>query len=163
MRCWGIFDNNLLAGRPRPALKAQLDEEMQRNGYNLAGCELKGHPIRWFNPFAKFSVPGVLLAGDAAGSDPLFGEGISLALGYGKLAAHTIKSAFESNDLCFQGYRRRILLSSLGQTLVLRLLISNILYTFRWRWFQRLVWHMLNPLVKLAGWLLVINWGKRLK
>ncbi len=163
MRCWGIFDNNLLAGNPRPPLKSQLDEEMQRFGYNLADSELKGHPIRWFSPFAQFSVPGVLLAGDAAGSDPLFGEGISMALGYGKLAAHAIKSAFESNDFSFQGYRGRLLCSSLGQTLILRLLITTILYTFHWRWFQRLVWHFLHPLVKLAGWLLVINWGRRLK
>jgi len=163
MRCWGIFDNNLLASSSRPSLKSQLDEEMQRFGYALADCELKGHPIRWFSPFAQFSVAGVLLAGDAAGSDPLFGEGISLALGYGKLAAETIKSALERNDLGFQGYRRRILCSSLGQTLMMRYLINYLLYTFHWRWFQRLVWHFLHPIVKFAGWLLVINWGKRLK
>jgi flavin-dependent dehydrogenase len=163
MRCWGIFDNNLRAGSPRPPLKSQLDEEMQRYGYNLADSELKGHPIRWFDPFAKFSVPGVLLSGDAAGSDPLFGEGISIALGYGKLAAHTIQIAFDRGDLSFQGYRKRILCSSLGRTLLLRTLIARIIFTLHWRWFQRLVWHFLHPLVKLAGWLLLINWGKRLK
>ena len=163
MRCWGIFDNNLMAGRPRPPLKAQLDEEMQRHGYNLADSEIKGHPIRWFSPFAQFSAPGVLLAGDAAGSDPLFGEGISIALGYGNLAAHSIQIAFKSNDFSFQGYRKRVLCSSLGQTLILRTLFARIIFTLHWRWFQRLVWQFLHPLVKLAGWLLLINWGKRLK
>jgi flavin-dependent dehydrogenase len=163
MRCWGIFDNNLLAGSPRPSLKSQLGEEMQRHGYNLAESELKGHPIRWFSPLAQFSVPGVLLAGDAAGSDPLFGEGISIALGYGKLAAQAIQIAFKSNDLSFQGYRKRILCSSLGRTLMLRALIARLIFTMRWRWFQRMVWHFLHPLVKVAGWLLIINWGKRLK
>ena len=163
MRCWGIFDNNLLAGSPRATLKGQLDEEMQRHGYNLADYELQGHPIRCFSPFAQFSVPGVLLAGDAAGSDPLFGEGISIALGYGKLTSQAIQIAFKSNDLSFQKYRKRILCSSLGRTLILRTLIARVIFTFHWRWFQRLVWHFLQPFVKVAGWLLIINWGKRLK
>jgi flavin-dependent dehydrogenase len=163
MRCWGIFDNNLLAGSPRPALRSQLAEEMQRKGYTLADSELKGNPIRCFSPSVRFSAPGVLLAGDAAGSDPLFGEGISMALGYGKIAAQAIRSAFELGDFSFEGYRSRILRSSLGQTLMLRMLIANLLYTLRWRWFQRLVWHILHPFAKLAGWLLIINWGKRLK
>lgn len=163
IRCWGIFDNNRLAGQTRPALRSQLTEEMQRKGYRLAEREVKGHPIRLFNPFAQISVPGVLLAGDAAGSDPLFGEGISIALGYGKLAAHSIQKALKYNDPSFQGYRKRILCSSLGQTLMLRSLIAYLLYTFRWRWFQRLVWHVLHPLVKTAGWLLLLQWGKRLR
>jgi len=163
MRCWGIFDNNLLAGGHRPPLKSQLDEEMQRHGYNLADSELKGHPIRWFNPFVQFSVPGVLLTGDAAGSDPLFGEGISIALGYGKLAAQSIRIGYKNDDLSFQGYRKRILCSSLGQTLIMRTLFAWIIFTFHWRWFQRLVWQLLHPFVKLAGWLLIINWGKRLR
>ena len=163
MRCWGIFDNNLLADGPRPPLKSQLAEEMTRCGYSLKDSDLQGHPIRWFNPFAKFSVPGVLLAGDAAGSDPLFGEGISLALGYGKVTARSIKAAFENDDFTFQDHCKRILRSSLGQTLVFRTIFANVLYTFHWRWFQRLVWQFLKPLVLAAGWLLVINWGKRLK
>lgn len=162
-RCWGIFDNNLLAGSQRAALRSQLDEEMQRHGSNLTESELKGHPIRWFSPFAQFSVPGVLLAGDAAGSDPLLGEGISLALGYGKLAARTIRLADQRNDLSFRDYRRRILRSSLGQTLTLRFFFALILYTLHWRWFQRMAWHFLHPLVKLVGWVLLIHWGKRLK
>jgi flavin-dependent dehydrogenase len=163
MRCWGIFDNNLLSDGKRAPLKTQLAEEMARNGYSLADNDLKGHPIRWFNPLVPFSVPGVLLAGDAAGSDPLFGEGISLAIGYGKIAARSIQSAFEHNDFSFQDYRKQILISSLGQTLILRTIIAYILYTFHWRWFQRLVWWILKPVVLVAGWLLVLNWGKRLK
>lgn len=163
MRCWGIFDNNLLAGRPRAALKAQLDEDMQRYGTNLADCELKGHPIRWFSPRAQFSVPRVLMTGDAAGSDPLFGEGISIAMGYGKLAAQTIQMAFKNKDFRFEGYRKRILFSALGFTLILRAVIARVIYIFHWRWFQRLVWHFLHPVVKLTGWVLLVNWGKRLK
>jgi len=163
MRCWGIFDNNLLADSPRAALKAQLDEDMHRQGYSLAEGELKGHPIRWFSPLAQFSVPGALLAGDAAGSDPLFGEGISLALGYGRLAAQELRDAFKRDDLSFRGYRRRILCSGLGRTLLLRTLIARILFRLRWRWFQRFFWQRLQPVVKIAGWSFILNWGKGLK
>ncbi|HVN14934.1 MAG TPA: FAD-dependent monooxygenase, partial [Anaerolineales bacterium] len=75
MRCWGIYDTNLLSEMERPALKESLAEEMQRHGFDLDQVELKGHPIRWFSPFTKFSAPRVLLVGDAAGADPIFGEG----------------------------------------------------------------------------------------
>jgi len=162
-RAWGIFDNNLLADGQRAPLKGQLAEEMTRNGYTLQESDLQGHPLRWFDPRAEFSVPGVLLAGDAAGSDPLFGEGISLALGYGKLAAQSIRAAFETGDFSFREYRRRILRSSLGQTLCLRWLCAHILYSLHWSWFQRLVWRFLKPVVLVAGWLMVLNWGKKLK
>ncbi|HLA07205.1 MAG TPA: NAD(P)/FAD-dependent oxidoreductase, partial [Anaerolineales bacterium] len=50
MRCWGIYDTNLLAGEKRPQLKRPLAEEMARFGFDLNDYEIKGHPIRWFSP-----------------------------------------------------------------------------------------------------------------
>src|SRR6476620_6381422 len=87
MRCWGIYDTNMLASKKRPPLKEPLAEEMSRAGYDLENYEIKGYPIRWFAPGNQMSAPGVLLVGDAAGADPFLGEGISIALGYGALAA----------------------------------------------------------------------------
>ena len=49
--------------------------------------------MRWFEPALPVSIPRVLLVGDAAGSDALFGEGISIALGYGYHAAQAIQYA----------------------------------------------------------------------
>jgi flavin-dependent dehydrogenase len=89
-RCWGIYDTNLLANNKRPALKEPLAEEMKRHGFDLNDYEVKGHPIRWYTPWNKAAVPRVLLVGDAVGADPIFGEGISMALGYGVLAAQEI-------------------------------------------------------------------------
>ena len=109
------------------------------------------------------SAKGVLLVGDAAGSDPLFGEGISLALGYGLVAARTIKSAFDKNNFKFQNYKRDVLYSSLGQTLLIRKIIAKIIYSIDRDCFQKVIWHSLHPVVKLAGWLFVVNWAKRLK
>ena len=163
MRCWGIYDTNILAGGKRAPLKATLAAEMARCGYNLADYELKGHPLRWFDPFIKINVPRVLLAGDAAGADPIFGEGISMALGYGKLAARELVLACQHDDFSLKHYRRRMLTSPLGQTLLARWLISYIIYPLQWKWFQILLWRLLQPLVFLVAWFFVLNWAKRMR
>jgi flavin-dependent dehydrogenase len=162
MRCWGIYDTNMLANEQRPQLKAPLAREMARFGYDLESYEIKGHPIRWFSPHNQMSVPRVLLVGDAAGADPFLGEGISIALGYGALAAIEIGEAFQQNKFSFNGYRRRILTSPLGQVLIARWFVAHIIYWFKWKWFQILVWRILKPLVVLLAWLFILNWGKRM-
>jgi flavin-dependent dehydrogenase len=101
--------------------------------------------------------------GDAAGSDSLFGEGISMALGYGRVAARAIKDAFGRRDFLFQDYGRRILFSPLGRTLFIRMIITSIIYTMHWAWFQRLLWWRLKPIVILVARVFVLNWAKRMK
>ncbi|MBM3181061.1 MAG: NAD(P)/FAD-dependent oxidoreductase [Chloroflexi bacterium] len=161
MRCWGIYDTNLLAGYKRPVLKEPLAEEMKRKGFELGDYEIKGNPIRWYNPRNKASVPRVLLVGDAVGADPLFGEGISIALGYGAIAAQEIAESFQRNEFSFRRYKRRLARSGLGQTLFARWLITHIIYLLKWKWFQILFWRMLKPIVLLVAWGFVLNWSKR--
>jgi len=163
MRCWGIYDTNVLSYKERPALKEPLANEMLRHGFDLNQYELKGHPIRWFSPFNQFSAPRVILVGDAAGADGIFGEGISVALGYGLIAAKVIRDAFAQNDFSFRDYRRRILFSPLGQALTIRTGITHILYHLHWAWFQKFFWRVFKPVVVAAAWLFVLNWGKRMK
>ena len=162
MRCWGIYDTNLLAGEKRPPLKEPLAEEMSRLGFNLDDYELKGHPIRWFSPENPMSVPRVLLVGDAVGADPIFGEGISIALGYGAVAARELSESFQRNEFSFRRYKRRVVRSALGQTLIARWIITYIIYPLKWRWFQILLWRFLKPIVILIAWIFVLNWGKRM-
>jgi flavin-dependent dehydrogenase len=163
MRCWGIYDTNLLADQRRPQLKDPLKEEMRRSGFNLGDYEIQGHPIRWFSPTNPISAPRVLLVGDAAGADPFLGEGISMALGYGALAACEIGEAFRRDDFSFPGYRRRVITSGLGQALVTRWLLAHMVYLFHWKWFQILIWRILKPIVRLTAQLFVLNWAERLK
>lgn len=161
MRCWGIYDTNLLADQKRPALKEPLAEEMQRMGFDLKDYEIKGHPIRWYSPENKAAIPRVLLVGDAVGADAIFGEGISMALGYGNIAAQEIAESYQRNEFSFRRYKRRLAWSGLGQTLFARWLIAQIIYTFKWRWFQILLWRILKPIVLLVAWVFVLNWSKR--
>jgi flavin-dependent dehydrogenase len=86
----GVFDARIISQRPRARLKDILAESMAARDRSLADYELKGHPLRWFSPDSAFNCPNVLLVGDAAGADPMVGEGISSALAYGKLAAEII-------------------------------------------------------------------------
>ena len=163
MRCWGIYDTNLLADQERPPLKKPLADEMARHGFNLDDHELKGHPIRWYDPFNPVSVPRVLLVGDAVGADPIFGEGISMALGYGAIAAQEISESFQGSEFSFGGYKRRLVRSALGETLFARWIITQIIYALKWRWFQILLWRFLKPIVILVAWVFVLNWGKRIR
>jgi len=163
MRCWGIYDTNMLANGSRPPLKEPLREEMARHGFNLDEYQIKGHPIRWFDPSNIFSVSRVLLVGDAAGADPLFGEGISMALGYGMLAATELEEAFSTGNFSFSGYRRRLARSALGHTLFARWFIASVIYPLKWRWFQILLWRILKPVVIAASWIFILNWGKRMR
>ena len=163
MRCWGIYDTNMLATEKRPQLKNPLAKEMSRFGFNLDDYDIQGHPIRWFSPQNQMSVARVLLVGDSAGADPLFGEGISIALGYGAVAAREIGESFRRNDFSFRGYKRRVLRSALGQTLIVRWFIAHVIYSLKWKWFQILLWRIMKSVVAFAGWLFVLNWGKRLE
>lgn len=162
MRCWGVYDTNLLANEKRPQLKEPLAKEMSRLGYDLENYEIKGYPIRWFSPRNQMSVPRVVLVGDAAGADPFLGEGISVALGYGALAAREIGKAFQHHDFSFNHYKRRVLRSALGRVLFARWVVAQIVYSFKWKWFQVLVWRILKPIVVLLAWVFILNWGKRM-
>jgi flavin-dependent dehydrogenase len=163
MRCWGIYDTNILASEKRPPLKEPLAKELSRFGFDLDHYEIRGHPIRWFSPWNQMSAPRVVLVGDAAGADPFLGEGISMALGYGALAARELGEAFQRHQFSFAGYRRRVLMSALGQALIARWLIAHLVYVFKWKWFQVLIWRILKPFVILFAWIFVLNWGKRMR
>jgi flavin-dependent dehydrogenase len=136
---------------------------MRRLGFNLEDYEIKGFPIRLFSPENPMSVPRVLLVGDAVGADPFLGEGISIALGYGALAAREVGEAFRRKEFSFRRYRRRVLTSSLGQALVVRWLLAQFIYAFKWKWFQILAWRILKPFTILIAWVFVLNWGRRMR
>jgi len=163
MRCWGIYDANLHTWKHRRPLKKILFTEMKNHGLNPSSLELKGHPISWFSPFNLLSMKRVLLVGDAAGADPLFGEGISMALGYGKVAAGAIIEAFKHQQFDFTSYKHRLLGSPLGRVLTTRWALANIIYSFRWGWFHFLLWRVFKPVTQLVAWLFLLNWGKRME
>ena len=110
---------------------------------------VQGAPIRLFSPWNRLSSERVLLAGDAAGAEPLFGEGISMALAYGEAAAADLERAFESGRFDFRGYRRRVLLSTLGRYMMLRWLVAAAGYrVISSECIVRALWWLVRLLVK---------------
>jgi flavin-dependent dehydrogenase len=123
----GIFDRNEDPAR-RVDLTALLGTFLAARGEDLGHHRLKSFPEREYQFGLPASMPGVLLVGEAAGIDPLVGEGIAQALEYGSLAALELARAFGRGDFSFRGWRRRILRSRLGRTLLLYRFIADRLY-----------------------------------
>ncbi len=157
-RCWGIYDSNIVRKSERAPLQDVLAAEMAEAGYRLDDFELKGHPIRWYEPANQASTRHILLVGDALGAGALLGEGISPALGYGKVAADAIRSAFIRKDFSFRKYKWRLWRSRLGGSLWRRTFIAKLFYLFKRDFWQKLIWHCFGWLPGLIGWLLIVGW-----
>jgi len=111
-----------------PLLRNILGEFLATRGISLDEGRIERCQLRWFHPESVFSANRVLLVGDAAGIDPLWGEGISFSLGYGHVAANSIMHAFENNDFSFTTYKEQLLEHELGQELMNRLHWADTLY-----------------------------------
>jgi flavin-dependent dehydrogenase len=78
---------------------------------------LEAFPIRWYDPRSPIGGLRALLVGDAAGCDPLMGEGISYAFEYARLAASEIRSAFSRGCFELGGYSAAVAHSWVGRKL----------------------------------------------
>ena len=160
MRTQGVFDSRVRAHPPRAPLMAALQETSARLGVVLDHHEVEGHPLRWFHPRNVFSSPRVLLVGDAAGVDPLLGEGISFALGYGQVAARQLRDAFTRGDFSFEDYRHRVLHHRIGRFLRQRAAVASLIYRIHSPRLLRFLWWYFGPVV---GWLaerFLVDWGE---
>lgn len=161
VRVRGIFDSNCLPRQGTLTLRAGLEQELLRHGLQPGDFSMESFPIRWFDPRSPLAAPRLLLAGDAAGSDALYGEGISLALGYGAFAARTLVEAFEHNDFSFSTYKDTLLRSELGKVLVRRTWLARAFYLFRFAPVQAFFWRRLGWIVRPLVRRIVIGWAKR--
>ncbi len=148
----GVFDSRARPEREKADLPAVLEKSMAARQRRLQDYELKGHPIRWFDARGRFAMPRVLLVGDAAGADPLFGEGISFALGYGAVAAPVIADAFARQDFSLASYRERLLQDSLFRHLELRTRLARKAYLLNYPWLVRIGWSIARLAVRLTRW-----------
>ncbi|MEZ4383766.1 MAG: NAD(P)/FAD-dependent oxidoreductase [Nannocystaceae bacterium] len=160
MRNWGVYDSRLNGTPQTGSLMSFLREELARHGLDINDYRVQGHPIRLFSPSARLSGPGVILAGDAAGADPLLGEGISLALGYGDLAAQAVARAFDRDDFSFADYTAHVHRSSMGRSLRRRYFAAKMIYGLRGGLVQRTVWWRMQPLLRRFIRRYVFSWAQ---
>jgi geranylgeranyl reductase family protein len=119
----GIYDQNprhALPGSPRPDLLRQLraafpeiDSFWKADGRPA----FKAFPIRWYDAQDRYVRGNTILVGDAAGVDPLMGEGISCAFEHGKLAAVAIASYLEGDYAALEAYGNELHQGLMGRKL----------------------------------------------
>jgi len=127
----GVFDSRVAGPGPARSLKEVLADALARRGRVLDERALRGYPIRWFDPSARSAAERVVLVGDAAGADPLFGEGISFALQHGRVAAAALADGFARGDLSFADYTHRQLADPLLAHLPRRKRLAEAVYALR--------------------------------
>jgi menaquinone-9 beta-reductase len=99
----GIYHMNT---SPRSDLKRVLGAFLARRGIDPHAVRMKGFSERGFTPGAAMHQPGLMLVGEAAGIDPVTGEGIGQGIVYAAVAAACCAEGLERGDLAFEGYGR---------------------------------------------------------
>ena len=89
---------------------------------------LRAFPIYGYDPQRPLAAPHVVLAGDAAGAEPLMGEGISFALEYGAFAAQAVLRALHTQDFTFGDYTQSITQSWMGKKLARLSFATKLFY-----------------------------------
>lgn len=105
-----------------------LARELKARGLDLSACKKKRFAELAFDPHVPASRPGVLLVGEAAGIDPVTGEGIAQAIQYGATAARYIAQRLPRRDLSFEDWGGQIRRSSVGRDLIVRTLGVELFY-----------------------------------
>jgi menaquinone-9 beta-reductase len=148
----GLFDSRARPERPKAKLKEALTDFLAVRDRNLEDYKLKGHPIRWWDENGRFAIDRVILVGDAAGADPLFGEGISFALAYGEVGAAAVADAFARQDFSFATYRDQLMERYLFRHLNFRTKLARYAYKIKSPGYVRAGWQVARWLIKWTRW-----------
>ena len=118
----------LAASFPELSLDKMIRREMKWNSF----------PIRWFDAADRYVRGRVILAGDAAGVDPLMGEGISCAFEHGKLAAGAIGAFLDGDEGALVAYDRSLHEGAVGRKLSKLAFAARHFYGRNYRLFFRI-------------------------
>ncbi|HUY26857.1 MAG TPA: FAD-dependent monooxygenase [Candidatus Binataceae bacterium] len=120
----GIYDQHPRASGAAGGEQAQILTELRAAFPELPLASLENHmrafrafPIRWFDARDRYVNGRVILAGDAAGVDPLMGEGISCAFEHGKLSAVAIARMLGGDSRALVAYDRELHRGAVGRKL----------------------------------------------
>ena len=110
------------------ALQKLFEASLAQRGIEPAPGSIEGAGAPFYDPERPQGAERVLLAGDAVGIDPWFGEGISVALGTGILAAHAAAAALGSGRFDFADHGRRVEESAVGWSLERKRKLADSFY-----------------------------------
>ncbi len=141
----GIYDQHPRASGAAGGEQAQMLTELRAAFPELPLAALENRtqpfrafPIRWFDSRDHYTSGRVILAGDAAGVDPLMGEGISCAFEHGKLAARAIARSLDGDATALEAYDRDLHRAAVGRKMKKLAFAARHFYGPRHRLFFRL-------------------------
>ena len=120
----GIYDHcprgAVVPGQKKPALLEELRAafpEIDLGRQATGSLRFRSFPIRWYDSTNRYESGRTILAGDAAGAEPLMGEGISSAFEHGKLAAEAITRFLKGEEEALAWYGRELHCGTIGRKL----------------------------------------------
>jgi len=121
------------SAQPPPALPLaeRFERRLADQGLRLADNKQKRFAERGFELHRPLAVPRVLLVGEAAGIDPITGEGIAQAVEYGHAAAPYLASHLASGKLDFADWSAHVRKSRIGFDLGVRTRIVGLCFGAR--------------------------------
>jgi flavin-dependent dehydrogenase len=136
MVCRGVYRIKLDAREVD--LGARLDAHLRARGLAPGASRAKRFAERGFELHRPIARPRALLVGEAAGIDPITGEGIAQALLYGEVAGRYLAARLASGDLAFDDWSRFLRATRLGVDLHVRTSLLPLVFgeararTARW-------------------------------
>lgn len=115
----GVYDLDWDKGA-RVDVGERLRRHCAAHGLEVDPARFKRFSVRGLELHRPLSAPRVLLVGEAAGVDPLLGEGIAQGIAYGELAARYLAPRLVRRALAFDDWRAFFLRSATAVDLAVR-------------------------------------------
>jgi flavin-dependent dehydrogenase len=117
----GIYDQHPgtadKRGSARPSLITNLQHAFPELELPPDPRCYQAFPIHWYDGSQSFASATAMLVGDAAGVDPLMGEGISYAFEHGRLAAIAAEGFIRGDQSALAAYNRALHEDTVGRKL----------------------------------------------
>lgn len=123
--CRGIY--HLRRGDERVDLEHKLGAQIAKHGVDIRSVKNKRFAERGFEPASTLARGRLLLAGEAAGVDPITGEGIAQAIEYGEMCGEHVARALRRQAV-LDAWTGRVRRSRLGIDLAVRTRLASLFF-----------------------------------
>jgi menaquinone-9 beta-reductase len=138
MVCRGVYQLTRGAGAERGGdVGAILKQRLQTRGLDTDARPMRRFSERGLSLYQPISFDRVLLVGEAAGIDPVLGEGIAQAILYGRAAGRFLADSAARGDWSMRGYKQRIWADRVGFDLRIRAAATPLVYGATRPWIER--------------------------
>lgn len=126
--CRGVYALKPDAGTDAPDIDAVLREMLEEKGLDVRSYRKKRYAERGYHRELGLSSRRTILVGEAAGIDPVTGEGIAQAILYGSVAGQYLARKIPTRDFFFDDFARAVRASSVGRDLLVRSSATELAY-----------------------------------